>query len=319
MKRWNKPRKTGREFAFRGFLTCGKCGCSFTAQLKKKKYVYYNCTQARGKCSSKVLREDRLDAKIGEILKAFRLRPEDFEVVKTGLLQSHAGEKEYHDQAVTTLHQEYRKLQAKLDQAYNDKLEGKITAEFWERQTAAWRKEQEENRAAVAGHENANQSYFDLGVAILELAANAYENYRVRSLSEKRRLASALLSNLTVTGENVVPVYKEPFGLLAEGLSRPNWLPESDALQNGNGLLFEFSFGQLNTTKGEKRLLPAEAFKDAAGVRVERTRNWSAAERVAIARKCREHLASNPALTRKELARQLYITTARLNQLLKGL
>ncbi|MEK7388655.1 MAG: recombinase family protein [Elusimicrobiota bacterium] len=225
MKRWDKPRKTGREFAFRGFLTCGICGCSFTAEGKKeRRYVYYHCTFARGKCPNKYVREDRLDAKIGEILKAFQLSPEDFEVAKTGLLQSHAGEKEYHDQAVTTLHQEYRKLQAKLDQAYCDKLEGKITAEFWERQTATWRKEQEENRAAVARHENANQSYFELGVAILELATNAYENYRVRSLSEKRRLASAILSNLTVTGENVVPIYKEPFGLLAEGLSRQTWL-----------------------------------------------------------------------------------------------
>lgn len=118
-------------------------------------------------------------------------------------------------------------LEATAPQAAKDN----VTAEFWEKQAAAWRKEQEENRAAVARHENANKSYFDLGVAILELASNAYENYRVRSLSEKRRLASALLSNLTVTGENVVPVYKEPFGLLAEGLSRPNWLPSTYAGQ----------------------------------------------------------------------------------------
>ncbi|MBI4422196.1 MAG: recombinase family protein, partial [Elusimicrobia bacterium] len=229
LKRWDKPRKTPREYAFRGFLTCGKCGCSFTAQTKKKKYIYYNCTQGRGKCLNAWVREDRLDAKIGELLKQFQMSPEDFETAKRGLLESHAGEKEYHDQAVAALHQDYRRLQAKLDTAYNDKLEGKITAEFWEKQAATWRKEQEENRAAVARHENANKSYFELGVAILELATNAYENYRVRSLSEKRRLASALLSNLTVTGENVVPIYKEPFGLLAEGLARPNWLPLSDS------------------------------------------------------------------------------------------
>lgn len=97
---------------------------------------------------------------------------------------------------------------------------------------------------------------------------------------------------------------------------RIDWLPEPDALQNGNSLLFEFSFGQLNTTKGEKRFLPAEAFKDAAGVRVERTRNWSAEERLKLAQECRARLAAHPALTRKALARQLNITTARLNQLM---
>lgn len=73
----------------------------------------------------------------------------------------------------------------------------------------------------------------------------------------------------------------------------------------------------MNSTKGEKRLLPAEAFKDAAGVRVERTRNWSAAERLRLAQECRDRLAAYPALTRKALARQLNITTARLNQIMK--
>lgn len=92
-------------------------------------------------------------------------------------------------------------------------------------QSAVWRKDQEENRTAVARHENANQQYFELGATILEVAANAYDNYRVRSLPEKRRLAGAILSNLVVDGENVVPTYKEPFGLLGEGFSRPNWLP----------------------------------------------------------------------------------------------
>jgi hypothetical protein len=35
-----------------------------------------------------------------------------------------------------------------------------------------------------------------------------------------------------------------------------DWLPESDARQNGIGLLFEFPFVQMNAAKGEKRIYP---------------------------------------------------------------
>jgi len=97
LKRWDKPRKTPREWAFRGFLTCGKCGCSFTAEAKKqRRYVYYHCTYARGKCSNKYVREDWLDNKIGELLKALQMSPEVLEVAKAGLLESHGHEKAYY-------------------------------------------------------------------------------------------------------------------------------------------------------------------------------------------------------------------------------
>ena len=72
----------------------------------------------------------------------------------------------------------------------------------------------------------------------------------------------------------------------------------------------------MNATKGEKRLLPNEAFKDAARVKIKRSRNWSPDERLRLAAECRDKLAAYPALTRQALARQLDITTARLNQLL---
>ena len=229
MKRYHKPRVSKKEYVFRGLLTCGKCGCAYTAEQKKKRrYVYYHCTSAKGRCKNTYLREERVDELLGEALKALQADPELLDYLTNGLHESHEAEKVYHDQSIAGLHQTYRKLQEKLDKAYTDKIDGVITAEFWEKQSTAWRKEQQEARDAVARHEGANQQYFETGLALLETAGRAYDLYRVRSLPEKRRLAAFAVSNLTITGENVVPIYKEPFGLLAEGLSCPNWLPRLD-------------------------------------------------------------------------------------------
>jgi hypothetical protein len=95
-------------------------------------------------------------------------------------------------------------------------------------------------------------------------------------------------------------------------------LPESDALQNGKGLLFEFSFGQLNTAKGEKRLLPKEAFDEAAREAFNLPRMRSLKDRIIFAQECRRKLLDFPALTRRDIAKQLGVTTSRLNQILRS-
>ncbi|HOX22783.1 MAG TPA: hypothetical protein PLL10_04905, partial [Elusimicrobiales bacterium] len=166
------------------------------------------------------------------ILKAVQIDKDVLDYLIDGLKQSHADEKAYHDRAVITLHQNYQKLQEKLDKAYNDKLDGVISAEFWEKQSALWRREQEEARNAIARHESANQSYFETGTQLLELAGLAYDIYKVRSLSERRSLASFMVSNFRVEGKNLYPTYKKPFDLLAKGLLHPNLLRELEEVRN---------------------------------------------------------------------------------------
>lgn len=47
----NKTRPHTLSFLYRGYLTCGNCGCCMTATLKKKRYVYYYCTNGKGNCT----------------------------------------------------------------------------------------------------------------------------------------------------------------------------------------------------------------------------------------------------------------------------
>ncbi|MCK5680182.1 recombinase family protein, partial [bacterium] len=48
-----RTRHQKHDWAFRGLLTCGHCGCALTAEIKKGKYVYYHCTGNKGKCPEK--------------------------------------------------------------------------------------------------------------------------------------------------------------------------------------------------------------------------------------------------------------------------
>jgi hypothetical protein len=42
------PHGTKRQHSFVGLVKCARCGCSFTAELKKGQYVYYHCTGRQG-------------------------------------------------------------------------------------------------------------------------------------------------------------------------------------------------------------------------------------------------------------------------------
>ena len=65
-----RPQKRNvKEYAFRGLLTCGECGCAITSETQKG-HNYYRCTKKRGACSQPYIREELLAEQIsGEIQK----------------------------------------------------------------------------------------------------------------------------------------------------------------------------------------------------------------------------------------------------------
>jgi len=96
--------------------------------------------------------------------------------------------------------------------------EGGVT--LWEllSQERAWRKEQEEVRAAIQRHERANTNYYEEGVGILELAQQAYSLYVGASPQNKRDIVRSLLSNCTLNDTTLCSTYRKPYQLLRDAL-----------------------------------------------------------------------------------------------------
>jgi site-specific DNA recombinase len=230
----NKPKLTAKQFAFRGLLTCGYCGCQLTAERKKNKYVYYRCTNAKGKCQQSYLREETVDGIMAEIVKGIQLSQEDLEFLRDGLQESLKNQKSYHEGQIRALTARYNQLQRRMEQIYEDKLDEKVSEAFWRQQTGKWQKEQEQVRQALAGHEKASASYFEEGVQILELAKQAYPVYVAASLEKKRKILSFLLSNCVLKDATPTPTYRKPFCWIAEGLLSSKWLPRVDS-NHGHG------------------------------------------------------------------------------------
>jgi site-specific DNA recombinase len=99
-------------------------------------------------------------------------------------------------------------------------------------------------------HQNANQSYLDEGVRLLELSQNAVRLYEKQEMREKRRILNFVLSNSIWKNGRLYPNYRQPFDMLAEtnlayqkekAVSPQKnglfdiWLPETDSNRQPSG------------------------------------------------------------------------------------
>jgi site-specific DNA recombinase len=231
-ERSNRPKKTKRDFPFNGLLTCGLCGCAITAEIKKGQYVYYHCTGHKGKCGNDYIRQERLSELLGEIPSRIEIDPALAEKVAVALRESHLDKKKFQEEGLNRLHSQYAALQTKIAKAYDDKLEGRITDDFWKSRHEAWQKEMEIIRCNMARYERANDSYIKRGIEILELAKQAQNRYLRENDRGRRQMLNDLLSNCSYKHGTLYPTYNKPFDLLVNGSKKENWLGVRDAFRN---------------------------------------------------------------------------------------
>ncbi len=193
-----KPRLTKKNFAFAGIISCGHCGCAVTGEEKRKKsgrkYVYYHCTNGRGKCANVTyLREEVISNSVETALRRMEMKPEVVEWTRIALLESSKQEQEFREESVKNLNMRYQKLNSYISMSYQDKLEGKIEPELWESMTAQWKVEQQTIEIQVASFREANTKYLTEGVRLMELASRAAELFGKMQTDEKREMLNLVL------------------------------------------------------------------------------------------------------------------------------
>jgi len=219
----NKPRFRKHNFAFRGLLTCAYDSCSITAEIKKARYVYYHCTGHRGKCELPYFREEDLGNRLGQVLKDIHIPDDVLAQLESSLLGDKNREETVRKQQEERLKQRLASVRHRLDQAYMDKLDGKITDEFWTRKSDEWRAEEQQVLFAMQALNQIQPERILNAVRILELANKAYSLYVKQSPTEKAKLLKTVLSNCTLDAVSIHPTYRKPFDLIFMRAKNGEW------------------------------------------------------------------------------------------------
>jgi len=210
-----KSRATRQGFTYSGFVKCAHCGCALVGEMKKGKYVYYHCSGYKGDCGEPYTREENIEGQLVEYLKQISMSPEILEWLIATLKQSHTDETQYHTQSLDRLNDEYRKVKSKLESMYEDKLQGRIDGDLYDKKAKECREEQDRLLKAIQTHQSANQGDIDEAVRLLELAHNAHKDFQIGKAPQKRGLLKEVLEGATWKSGVLEPRFKEHFYLLA--------------------------------------------------------------------------------------------------------
>ena len=218
-----------RSFPYRGLVFCGYCGCQLTAAYAKGKYIYYRCTQAKGKCRQEYIRQDRLGERLAVVIDRLHLSEDRVSDLLSAAVEHHEVEDHQRQARLDRLRERRGKLDERRVQAYTDKADGLIGQDRWLALDRRWAGEDLLLKGEIEELESHRTPSVDDVGATLELLKRAPDLYRRQSDEERARLLKALVWNLTISAESVEPVYKKPFSEVAVCASSANWYPRQDS------------------------------------------------------------------------------------------
>jgi len=225
----NKPKCHKHDFAFAGLLRCAHDGCTVTAELHKGKYVYYRCSYGRGKCALPYMPEPKLSGQLGELLKGIYVPEGIAHTIVDSITQDQDRTKIDRQERLHNIRQRLTALRTRIDQMYEDKLDGKIDEEFWSRKMTEWRTQEHALQSAADALNQPVSEQHGLTVQrTLELANKAHFLYLTRNPAEQGQLLKTVLLNCTTDGVTIMPTYRKPFDLIFQRAKNQEWSGRED-------------------------------------------------------------------------------------------
>jgi site-specific DNA recombinase len=210
-------------FPYSSLVSCGVCGCALSAEIKKEKYVYYRCTGYKGNCKQVYLKQEVLERQLEDALTNLAIDEALQILIMEGLRSSMEEKIAYHNKLVDQTQKQIRFLENRINDAYVDKLDKKITEEFWQANTIKWVADKERLSIKLLAIHRADTHYLENANAILELANKAIRLYKKQNAHEKRRLVDILVANCSYKDEKLDVELKPVFNEIAKTAKSGNW------------------------------------------------------------------------------------------------
>lgn len=199
------------DFAFSGIITCGHCGCQLVAEIKKAKYVYYHCTNGRHtNCPEPYTREEALTQELTGVLGEIIVPKAVTDWLRAALQESDVTQTRAREQALQHAQTEYDRLNARIEAMYLDKLDGRITAGFYDEKATLWRQEQTGLLRRINELRTTSQNYND-AITAIERTSILCKEFPAKLAAEQRRLLKLIVEKATWKGGELETTLRNPF------------------------------------------------------------------------------------------------------------
>lgn len=197
-------------------ITCANCGCLVSPEIKKGKYVYYSCTNAKGNCQRDYINENVLIKEISHCFDDLSLSEELIQQITLYLKDIYEAEGKFYHEQKTRLRREQDQIQQRLSKMYDDRYDGKIDEGFFEKKLQEYKMREREIIQEMGKHANADKSFHITANMVLSLARRASEIFASSEVEEKRQLLNFVFQNLELKDKKLLIHYREPFKMIKD-------------------------------------------------------------------------------------------------------
>jgi hypothetical protein len=174
-------------------------------------------------------REEVIGERLGQVLRDIRVPDEILVQLQKSLLNDRSHQEALNNEQRERYSRQLAQVNRRMDLAYQDKLDGKISEEFWARKSADWQQEEHQIRSSLKVVERVQPERYRNAARILELANKAYSLYVSQDHPEKAKLLKMVLSNCGIDAISLYPTYRKPFDLIFQKARTEEWCARRDS------------------------------------------------------------------------------------------
>ncbi len=222
LKSKTTPKYSKHDYLFKGLITCKECKGMITWETAKG-HVYGHCNHYRNCKQTVWIKEPEAQKQLLAGFQGLEIRSRRLvEWIRKALKESHKDEITYHSSSVGELNKHHEMLKQRLDKLYDDKLDGKISEEFYQKKFIQYSEELKGVDKSLSKHTNASVKYFEVGMNFYDISQRAAEIFQRALLDQKRQLIRLVFEKLTLDEGKLEYIYTKPFQILHDAVAATN-------------------------------------------------------------------------------------------------
>ncbi len=207
-----RSKETSKDFIFKGIVRCKNCGCLYSPEIKKGRFIYYSCTNAKGTCKREYIPEEVLLKPVYDVLKAFEGIAEKTQArLVEKLRKLNEFEVEYHNKEIKRIRAEYDHVQKRTQVLLDMRLDLSITKDDYDKKLQELKDKQHLLNIELEEHTTADHEYHIHLSTVLNLSRRVKKIFDGSEVNEKRALIKFLIQNPFVNGRKLDFELRKPF------------------------------------------------------------------------------------------------------------
>jgi len=142
-----------------------------------------------------------------------------------GIKESHQDKIDYYNKMVRYLNRTIQNLQNKIDAMYMDKLDKKITEEFWKRNHEKLLNDKENATIKLQALGKSDINFFKNAEIIIELSRKAHSLFLKQDKTEKKKMIRLIVSESVYRNNRLGVKLQAPFDKVLLSQKTGNMLP----------------------------------------------------------------------------------------------